>query len=65
MLNMMRRGAALALLMASGIPGQVVMHNCVEVLLKIYAFAETVGADEDAAGRFGKLFDACLAVGWR
>ncbi len=43
--------AALALLVARGVPGEVVVDDRVEQLLEVDALAEAVGADEDA--RFG------------
>ena len=42
--------AALALLVAGGVPGEVVVDHGVEEVLEVDALGEAVGADEDAAG---------------
>jgi hypothetical protein len=41
--------AALALLVAGGVPREVVVDDGVEVLLEVDAFGEAVGGDEHAA----------------
>src|SRR5262249_46516687 len=53
--------AALALLVARGVPRQVIMHDRVEVLLEIDALAETVSADQHALVSFCQLGDPCFA----
>jgi hypothetical protein len=41
--------AALALLVARGVPRQVVVDDRVEVVLQVHAFGQAVGRDEDPA----------------
>ena len=47
--------AALALLQAVGIPGQIVVKGGVEGVLQVDAFTQAVGGDEDAAAFLGEL----------
>ena len=43
--------AALALLVAGGVPRQVVVHDGVELLLQVHALGQAVGGDEHATAR--------------
>ena len=57
--------AALALLQPVGIPGQVVVHDGVEVVLQIDALAQAIGGDEDpwiALHQFGNALLPLLIV---
>ena len=57
---------ALALLVAGGVPGEVVVQDGIEVLLEVDAFGETVGAHEhEPAAAGGEPRDALLALGVR
>ena len=57
---------ALALLVAGGVPGEVVVQDGIEVLLEVDAFGEAVGAHEhEPAAPGGEESDACLALGMR
>ena len=53
--------AALALLVARGVPRQVIVHHRVEVLLQVDALAEAVGADQHALFGLCQLGDARFA----
>ena len=56
--------AAFALLVARWVPAQVVMQHRVEGLLKIDAFRQAVGADEDVLAALGDQgFDPRFALG--
>ena len=57
--------AALALLVAGGVPGQVVVDDGVEVVLEVDALAQAVGGDQDALVGLAQLGDALLALGGR
>ena len=48
---------ALALFMAGGIPGQIVMNNRVKTVLKVDAFGKTVGGNEYGQSGFEKFID--------
>ncbi len=37
----------LPLLMSGAIPRQIVMENRIEIILQIYPFTQTIGADQD------------------
>ena len=60
--------AALALLVAGGVPGQVVVDDGVEVLLQVDALGQAVGGDQDAAAAgsspasVGELLDASRSL---
>jgi len=54
---------ALALLVPGGVPGKVVMHDGVEVILEIDALAEAIGGDEHPAACTSQFLDARLALG--
>ena len=57
---------ALALLVAGGVPGEVVVQDRIEVLLEVDAFGEAVGAHEhEPAAPGGEPGDALLALGVR
>ena len=61
---------ALALLVAGGVPGEVVVQDGIEVLLEVDAFGETVGAHEHEPAAPGPRIsgqpgDALLALGVR
>ena len=54
-----------ALFVAGGIPGQVVVHDCIEVVLQIDAFGEAVGGykhGRDAFVEFSKRLHLFLAL---
>ena len=58
--------AAFALLVAGGVPGQVVVDDGGEVLLQVDALGQAVGGDEDVrAVELGELLHAPLALGRR
>src|SRR5687767_11734429 len=54
--------AALALLVARGVPRQIIVHDRVEVLLEIDALAETVGAHQHALFGLCQLGDTRFAL---
>jgi hypothetical protein len=54
--------AALALLVAGGVPGEVVVEDGVEGVLEVDALGEAVGADEDAAIGLGEASDAIFSL---
>ena len=60
--------AALALLVAGRVPGQVVVDDGVEVVLQVDALGQAVGGDQDPAGGrvvasdLGELLDAVDAL---
>jgi len=54
--------AALTLLVARGVPRQVVVHHRVEVLLQVDALGETVGADQDVLAVPNKRGNAVLSL---
>ena len=52
--------ATLALFVAGGVPGQVVVDDCLELVLKVDAFRETVGCNEDVVALDSRQFvDPC------
>src|SRR5262245_21545275 len=58
--------AAFALLVPSWVPTQVVMHNCIEVWLKVDSLAEAIGTDENPLIGLGKLNHSLFALsGWQ
>ena len=57
--------ASLALLVAGGVPAQVIVHHGVKAFLEVDALAQAVGGDQDAPGVRPELLDAELALGGR
>ena len=57
--------AALTLLMAGGIPGEVVMDDGIEGLLQVDALGQAVGGDEQPLIERGEFLDSLLALGRR
>ena len=58
--------AALALLVASGVPAEVVVDDRGEALLQVDALREAVGGDEDVVAVGGGQFShPAFALGWR
>ena len=58
--------AALALLVAGGVPGQVVVDDGVEVLLQVDALAQAVGGDQHPTARSPAASSSmrAIAFGW-
>ena len=53
---------AFTLLVPSGIPREVVVHDRIEPVLEIDAFGQAIGGDEDAAALFRKRFHPLLPL---
>ena len=57
---------AFTLLMTGGIPGQIIMEHGIEMLLKVYALRQAIGADQHILTWFGnQILDPRFALGRR
>src|SRR5690606_7327331 len=54
--------ASLALLVARGIPREIVVNDRVEVVLEVHTLGEAVGGDEDALPCIAQQLDFLLAL---